>query len=201
MAGSESISSALRPRRPSSKTWNMPHGPAPTMTASVTVASFARSGDKGFLQGNRRAFSRRRGELRETLGRVPLRVEQTGLIFGATITEDGDDRVAGAELLRDAHGGSHVDAARAAEEEAFLIEQPVDEAHRFRVLDMDGIVDLRSCHVGSDARDADAFGDGTAAGALERTVLRPLVQAAARRIRQHAANFRALRFQELADAR
>src|SRR3954468_5080891 len=103
MAGSESISSALRPRRPSSKTWNMPQGPAPTMTASVTVASFARSGDKGFLQGDRRARGGRRGELREPLGREPLGVEQTGLILRAAIAEDGDDGVAGSELLRDAH--------------------------------------------------------------------------------------------------
>src|ERR1044071_7192346 len=123
MAGSESISSALRPSRPSSKTWNMPQGPAPTMTASVTVASFARSGDKGFLQGNPCARGGRRGEFREVLGREPLRVEQTGLIFRAAVAQDGDDRVAGAELLGEAHGGGHVDAARAAEEEPFLMEQ------------------------------------------------------------------------------
>src|SRR3954464_1091869 len=138
MAGSESMSSALRPRRPSSKTWNMPQGPAPTMTASVTVASFARSGDKGFLQGNRRAFSGRRSELREILGREPLGVEQSGLILRPAIAEDRDDGVAGAELLRHAHGGGHIDAARAAEEEAFLVKQPVHEAHRLRVFDMHG---------------------------------------------------------------
>src|SRR5690349_23801053 len=120
MAGSESMSSALRPRRPSSKTWNMPHGPAPTMTASVTVASFARSGDKGFLQGNRCARGGRRGELREVLAREPLGVEQTGLILRTAITEDGDDGVAGTQLLRHTHGGRHVDAARAAEEESLL---------------------------------------------------------------------------------
>src|SRR4051812_3270442 len=130
MAGSESMSSALRPRRPSSKTWNMPHGPAPTMTASVTVASFARSGDKGFLQCNRR-MRRRRSELRETLGREPLGVEQSGLIFRPAIAKDGDDGVAGAELLRHAHGGGHIDAARAAEEEPFLVKQSIHEAHRF----------------------------------------------------------------------
>src|SRR5262245_15930316 len=100
MAGSESMSSALRPSRPSSNTWNMPQGPAPTMTASVTVASFARSGDKGFLQGNRRALSGRRSELREILGREPLGVEQTGLIFRPAIAKDGDDGMAGTELLR-----------------------------------------------------------------------------------------------------
>src|SRR5690242_4759009 len=143
MAGSESISSALRPRRPSSKTWNMPQGPAPTMTASVTVASFARSGDKGFLQGNRYARSGRRGELREVLAREPLGVEQTGLILRAAIAKNGDDGVAGAELLRYTHGGGHVDAARAAEEEPFLMQQPVDEAHCLRVFDVDGVVDLR----------------------------------------------------------
>src|SRR6185369_12774481 len=137
------MSSALSPRRPSSKTWNMPQGPAPTMTASVTVASFARSGDKGFLQGNRRASSGRRSELREILGREPLGVEQTGLILGPAIAKDGDDRVARAQLLRHTHGGGHIDAARAAEEETFLMKQPVNEAHRFRVFDVNGIVDLR----------------------------------------------------------
>src|SRR5687767_666498 len=143
MAGRESMSSALRPSSPSSKTWNMPQGPAPTMTASVTVASFARSGDKGFLQGNRRASCRRRSESREVLLREPLWVEQTGLIFGAAIAQDGDDRVARAELLRHAHGGGHVDAARAAEEQTFLMKEPVHVAHRLRVFDMHGVVDLR----------------------------------------------------------
>src|SRR5262245_34158186 len=182
MAGSESMSSALRPSRPSSNTWNMPQGPAPTMTASVTVASFARSGDKGFLQGNRRPGGGCRSELREILGREPLGVEQTGLILRAAIAEDGDDGVARAELPGDAHGGGHIDAARAAEEEAFLMEQPIDEAHRLRVFDVHGIVILRGRHVGGDPCDADAFGDRAAAGAFERTVLGPLVQAAARRI-------------------
>src|SRR5215470_8945980 len=116
------MSSALRPRRPSSNTWNMPQGPAPTMTASVTVASFARSGDKGFLQGDRLPSSGGRSELREVLGREPLGVEQSGLIFRAAIAKDGDDGVARAELLCHTHGGGHVDAARAAEEQAFLVE-------------------------------------------------------------------------------
>src|SRR5262245_39255061 len=103
MAGRESMSSARRPRRPSSKTWNRPMGPAPTMTASVTVASFVRSGDKGFLQGDRRASRRRRSESREILLREPFGVEQARLVFRAAIAQDRDDRVPGAEVARNAY--------------------------------------------------------------------------------------------------
>src|SRR5262245_28013576 len=147
MAGRESISSARRPRRPSSKTWNRPTGPAPTMTASVTVASFVRSGDKGFLQGDRRTSCRRRGEAREILLREPFGVEQARLIFRAAVAQDRDDRVPGAELARYAHGGRYIDAARAAEEQAFLVQQAIDEGDRFAIFDVDGIVDLRGGHV------------------------------------------------------
>src|SRR5262245_26028946 len=133
MAGRESMSSARRPRRPSSKTWNRPTGPAPTMTASVTVASFVRSGDKGFLQGDRRASRRRRGESREILLREPFGVEQARLVFRAAIAQDRDDRVPGAEVARNAHRSRHVDATRAAEEETFLVQQSIDETHGLAV--------------------------------------------------------------------
>src|ERR671931_64201 len=102
------MSSARRPSRPSSNTWNRPTGPAPTMTASVTVASFVRSGDKGFLQGNRCAS------------------------FG----RDGC-------VARYTNRGSHVDAARAAEEQAVLVQESIHRGHGLRVFDVHGVVDLR----------------------------------------------------------
>src|SRR5689334_5185006 len=112
MAGSESMSSARRPSNPSSKTWNMPTGPAPTMTASVTVASFVRSGDKGFLQGNWRALRRRDCRCpRQILLREPFRVEQTRLVLGTAIAQNRHDDVARSELARYAHRRCDVDAA------------------------------------------------------------------------------------------
>src|SRR5262245_32935223 len=173
MAGSESMSSARRPSRPSSKTWNRPTGPAPTMTASVTVASFVRSGDKGFLQGNRRApLGRRNGRgLCQILLHEPFRIEKARLILGPAITQDRDDGLAGPHLARHANGSGDVDAARAAEEQAVFMQQLVDGGHRLRVFDVNGAIELRGRHVGSDTRDADAFGDRAAASGLQRTVL------------------------------
>src|SRR4029453_1403547 len=102
MAGSESMSSARRPSRPSSKTWKSPTGPAPTMTASVTVASLVRSGDKGFLQQGGGVSKGFRGQRRgEPLLSDPFRVEQAGLIFRAAIAKHGDDHVTGPQLPRD----------------------------------------------------------------------------------------------------
>src|SRR5262245_54767482 len=97
------------------------------MTASVTVASFVRSGDKGFLQGDRRAPFRRDGRCsRKVLLHEPFGIEEARLILRTAITEHRDDRVAGAELARHANRGGDVDAARAAEEQAFLVEQAID---------------------------------------------------------------------------
>src|SRR5688500_10631811 len=103
MAGRESMTSARRPSNPNSKTWNRPTGPAPTMTASVTVASLVRSGDKCFLQC--------RGE---SLLREPFGVKETGLILRPAIAQHGDYRMAGAQLACHTHRRGNIDAARAA---------------------------------------------------------------------------------------
>src|SRR5438046_2290226 len=58
-AGSASTSCALRPCRPSWKSWNSPTGPAPTTTASVVivVASAAAAGFVDTRSGARRGSS------------------------------------------------------------------------------------------------------------------------------------------------
>src|SRR5580693_7041699 len=102
------MSSARSPKRPSSKTWNSPTGPAPTMTASVTVASLLRSTDKDALHadgvtsagGNRGC---------ESLLLQPLAIEEPRLIIRAAIAQHRHHRVTGTELACHVHGGRHVD--------------------------------------------------------------------------------------------
>src|ERR1039457_3806948 len=112
------MTSARSPRSPSSKTWNSPTGPAPTMTASVTVASLPRSGDKDVPQRQRRA-RRSRGGRGETLLLEPRAVEEPCLIVRPSVEEQPDNRVCGPQLARHPHRGGNIDAARAAVEEAF----------------------------------------------------------------------------------
>src|SRR5579872_1269480 len=187
ICGSESTSSARKPSRPSSKTWNRPTGPAPTMTASVTVASLERSSDKDSLQCDALDLVDRSGKGGESFLLEPFAVEQTGLILGTPVAQHGDDGVSRAELARDADRRSDVDAAGAAEEKAFLAQQPVYEAHGLAVLDMDGVIERCIGEIGGDPANTDALGNRTRAGGLERAVADEFVQAAAGRIGEYAA--------------
>src|SRR6185312_15609290 len=81
------------------------------------------------------------------------------LILCAAVAEHGDDGVTGAELARDARGGRDIDATGAAEEEAFLPQQPVHESHGLRILDVYGIIDRRVLEICRDSPDADTLGD------------------------------------------
>jgi hypothetical protein len=54
-------------------------------------------------------------------------LEQALRIQAAAIAKHRDDRVAGAEIARNLHGGGDVDAARAADEESFLAQEPIDQ--------------------------------------------------------------------------
>src|SRR5690348_8423450 len=105
ICGRESMTSARRPRSPSSKTWNRPTGPAPTITASVTVASLERSSDKDVLQLDGLAAAGSDGVCRKPFLCEPLGVEQSRLIFRAAVAQHGDDHVSRAELASDAHRG------------------------------------------------------------------------------------------------
>src|SRR5579875_433398 len=201
ICGSESTTSARSPRRPSSKTWNRPTGPAPTITTSVTVASLERSSDKDVLQLDALAAAGFAGCRRESLLDEPFGIEKPRLILRAAVTEHRDDHVSGAELARDAHGGGDVDATRAAEEEALLVKQAVHVADGIRILDVHGVIERRIREVRGDAADADALRDGAAASRLQHTVADEFIETAAGRVREHAPHRLAARFQILGDAR
>src|SRR6185312_13182676 len=201
ICGSESMTSARRPRSPSSNTWNKPMGPAPMITASVTVASFERSSDKDILQMDALAGGRLDAACGEPLLGEPLGVEKPRLIFRAAVAKHGDDHVSRAELARDSGGGRDVDAARAAEEQTLLVEEPIHVAHGFRILDVHGVIERRIGEVLRHAPGADALGDRAAAGRFENAVADEFVEAAAGRVGEHAAHRIAPRFEELRNAR
>src|SRR6185312_686486 len=98
------------------------------------------------------------------------------------------------------HGCGDIDAARAAEEEAFLAQQAVHVADRFRILDMHCIIGGRVLHVRRDATDTDAFRDRARARRLQRAIAHELIETAAGRIGQHAADGAPPRLQVPGDA-
>src|SRR6185437_8116927 len=172
-------------------------GPAPTITASVTVESFERSSDKDVLQLDTLAAAGLDGACREPFLGEPFGVEKPRLILCAAVAKHGDDHVPRAELASDSHGARDVDAARAAEEEALLIEQPVHVAHRLRVLHVHGIIERSAGEIRGHASGPDALGDRAAAGRLEDAVADEFVEAAAGWIGDHAAHRLAARLEVL----
>src|SRR5689334_16474356 len=70
------------------------------------------------------------------------RIEQLGLIAITGIAEDGDDGLAGAELPGELDRAGNVDAGRAAEAQALMLEQFIDHGYGFLVRNQEGIVDL-----------------------------------------------------------
>ena len=96
---------------------------------------------------------------RQILLAQELRIEQLRLISRAVIGKDGHDGVAGAELLGQANGAGDIDAGRAAEAEAFVLEQIEDDRQRLLVGNLIGGVDRRVFEILGDAALADALGD------------------------------------------
>ncbi len=70
--------------------------------------------------------------------------------------------MSGSELPRQANRAGDVDAAGAAQREAFAANHVVDQRHRLLVGDLVGHVDRRTLEVIGDARIPDALTDGTA---------------------------------------
>src|SRR5262245_4547060 len=125
-AGSESTMCALRPSRPSSNTWNSPTGPAPTITASVSIAgpSISASCDSRDKSVSPCAAPDRRRPLRgaqKSFLLEPAGVEEARQVFRSVVAEHGHDAMAGTEPARDTHGGRDIDATGAAEKQACLV--------------------------------------------------------------------------------
>src|SRR5215510_2467086 len=98
---------AFRPSSPSSNTWNRPHGPAPTMTTSVSIGWRSNLSAESLCEAVNDTRSLRDGRglnvlveagcIQEAFLGKPFATEQTRLILRAVVTQDGDDRVPGAE--------------------------------------------------------------------------------------------------------
>lgn len=129
----------------------------------------------------------------------PFRVEQAGRVSGAAVAQQGDYRVAGPHLFCQLNRGGHVDAARAADVQAFLAQQAVDHLHARLVVDADGVVDRCALQVCGDPAVADAFRNRIAL-ALQFAVLDPVVERAAVGIGQHDFYVRLLLLQVAGDA-
>jgi len=66
----------------------------------------------------------------------PFRFEQPGLIFCTTIAQYSDNGVPAAQFERNAHGRCDIDAARTAQEEAFLAQEAIHKANRIGIFDV-----------------------------------------------------------------
>ena len=108
----------------------------------------------------------------QVLGAQEVRVEQLRLIARAVVAQDRHDRVAGAEIARQPDRAGDVDAGRAAQAQALVLEEVEDDRQRLLVGDLVGDVDRDAFEVGGDAALADALGDRGALGLeLARRVL------------------------------
>ena len=87
----------------------------------------------------------------------------------------------GPELARQPDRAGDVDAGRAAEAQALLLDQVEDDRQRFLVGDLAGEVGREAFEVGGDAALADAFGDRAALG-LEHALGVEAVERRAQRI-------------------
>ena len=66
--------------------------------------------------------------------------------------------------MRQPDRAGDVDAGRAAQAQAFVLQQVEDDRQRLLVGDLVGVVDRRAFEIGGDAALADAFGDRGAFG-------------------------------------
>src|SRR5262245_9899283 len=143
-AGRESITCALRPSKPSSNTWNNPTGPAPTMTTSVSIAgpsinANCESRDTTIpptVIAISIAVAAVAREPEQALLFEPRVIEQPRQVLRPAIAEHGYDSVPRTKSTCHLDSRCHVDAAGAAEEQAFFVQQAIDAAYGFTIFDM-----------------------------------------------------------------
>src|SRR5690242_14513318 len=97
--------------------------PARRLELSKCCSSYNR-----FFERDRRARRRLPGVRRKALLLEPLAIEQSRLILCTTIAQNCDNGVPAAEFESDAYRCRDVDAAGAAEEQAFLAQQTVNKS-------------------------------------------------------------------------
>src|SRR4029077_12926094 len=88
------------------------------------------------------------------------RIEKLALIARAVIGENRDDGVARTELPRQTDRAGDVDAAGAAETQAFLLQQFENQRQSFLVRNLESVIDRRANEISRHAALANAFGDG-----------------------------------------
>src|SRR5207245_7529669 len=114
-------------------------------------------------------------------------VEELRLVARAGVGEDRHHGVPRAEVLSQADRAGDVDAARAPQAQAFLLQQIKNQRQSLGVRDLVGVIDRRALDIFRDASLADAFGDRRALR-LQLAVLEPVVQRRAHRVRQGDAD-------------
>src|SRR5579885_3546084 len=140
-------------------------------------------GMSGFYKRRRdAALALEPGRHRQFLRAQKLRIEQLRLIARAAVGEDGDDGVAGAEVLGEADGAGDVDAGRAAEAEPFVLQHLEDQRQRLLVGNEIGPVNLETLDDRRDAAEADAFGNRAALACLGLAGLEQIIHRGAARI-------------------
>src|SRR6218665_1957006 len=100
----------------------------------------------------------------EVFAAEEFRVEQFALEAVAVVAEYRDDGLARPEVTGEPDGAGDIDARRAAEAEALMLEQVEHIGQGFAVGDLVGVIDGEILEVGGDAALADALGDRVAGG-------------------------------------
>src|SRR5205807_2035172 len=148
---------------------------------------------------NRYAHTNGRNVCGEAFSLEPLAIEEARLVPGPAVAEHRHDGVPRPERAGHLDRGGDVDPAGAAEEQALLVQQPVDVPHRRGVLDVHGLIDRRALEILRDATDADPLGDRAAAGRLEVPAPHVLIVTAPRRVGEPPASRAPPRLQVLRD--
>jgi len=96
------------------------------------------------------------------MGGQPTGIKQLGLILVSRIAEQGHDGLARSAFAGEAHRSGEVDAGGQPQKDPLLVEQSIDDGHRFLVGDAVGPLHGEARQVFGDAVLADAFGLGIA---------------------------------------
>src|SRR6056297_4356573 len=113
------------------------------------------------------------GRHRQVLRTQKFRVVDLRLVARAVIAEDRHDGLAGAEIAGETHRPGDVDARRAAEAKALMLEKVEDDRQRLGIGDRVGEIRGEALQIGGDPALPDALGDRAAlrlrlTGAVDR---------------------------------
>src|SRR5258705_5053082 len=94
---------------------------------------------------------------RQTLRAQKIGVEQLRLVAVAGVTEERDDGMARAQLAGEAHRAGDIHARRRSETQAFMLEQVEADRDRFRIGNLERVIDRQAFEIGGGAGPAGAL--------------------------------------------